>query len=260
MNLCSNAAQAMGQSGGVLEIGLEKVNFVEGEEVPDPYLIHGPYLRLTISDTGQGMTPEVRERIFDPYFTTKEQGKGSGLGLSVVQGIVKKHRGVITCKSKPGEGTTFDIYFPEIDSREKQVKCLEDVEPHIEISNSTGTERILFIDDDSTLGYLAYELLGGLGYEVVTKTSSIEALNLFKERPDKFDLVITDMTMPVMTGDRLAQKILEIRRDIPIILCTGYSEYISKEKAESIGIREFIMKPFEMKDMAITIRKVLDKE
>jgi len=259
MNLCSNAVQAIGEAGGVLEVSLERVSIAEKGEALEPDLAPGKYVRITISDTGHGMDQDVRNRIFDPYFTTREQGKGSGLGLSVVQGIVRKHRGVITCRSIPGEGTAFHIYFPEIESGEEQPGRLEAAEPAGETPRITGEGKILFIDDDPTLAYLADELLGGLGYKVVTKTSSVEALNYFQESPDQFDLVITDMTMPVMTGDRLAQRILEIRSDIPVILCTGYNEYISREKSERIGICELVMKPFEMADLDAIIQRVLNR-
>ncbi len=253
MNLCTNAAHAMDKSGGVLEIRLEKVN-VEGDALTlklnrPP----GPYLRLLVSDTGQGMTPDVMARIFDPYFTTKEIGRGTGLGLAVVHGIVHGHGGAITCKSSPGIGTTFEIFLPEILPEEETEKH------HEEKPVPRGSERILFVDDEPSLVTLAEMILSKLGYSVVTKTDSIEALDLFKGDPYSFDLVITDMTMPGMTGDRLAQNLMETRKDIPIILCTGYSEHISEERAKKTGIQAFIMKPFEMRVLAETIRKVLDR-
>jgi len=254
MNLCSNAVHAMTEGGGELDVRLEK-SIIHGDtNVHDPDLPAGSYVKLTISDTGQGMPPEVMKRIFDPYFTTKEKelGRGRGLGLSVVHGIVKSHGGAITCMSTPGKGTTFVIYLPEIESGKETIGTIE------ETSLPTGTERILFIDDEQVIVNLAEEMLSKLGYDVVAKTSSVEALALFQENPDKFDLIITDMSMPAMTGDRLAQNILGLRSDIPIILCTGYSKDITEEKAKSIGIRAFIMKPVEMRVMAETIRKVLD--
>ena len=259
VNLCSNAVQAMGETGGVLSVGLEKVDADDSLTSRYPDLAPGPYVRLAISDTGHGMAPEVKERIFDPYFTTRKPGEGSGLGLAVVQGIVKKHKGFIACTSAQGEGTTFAIYLPEVESAGKGVEPPETVQPAVEVPHPKGNERILFIDDDPTLVFLASELLGSLGYQVVTQTSSVEALDLFRKDPYRFDLVITDMTMPAMMGDRLAQTFLEIRHDIPIILCTGYSEYISEEQSKSMGIREFIMKPYGTKDMAKTIRRVLDE-
>jgi PAS domain S-box-containing protein len=252
MNLCSNAAHAMGERGGVLEVSLNKVDVHEGAEAFALDLPPGPYLRLSVSDTGHGMTPEVLERIFDPYFTTKEKGRGTGLGLSVVHGIVKSHKGAITCKSMPGEGTTIDIYLPEIEFKK------EAAAPRSGTSCLNGTERILFIDDEQILGKAVKEGLRYLGYRVVSRTSSIEALDLFRKHPDQFDLVITDIIMPVMSGDRLAQEMLKIRHNIPVILCTGYSEQMTEEKAKELGAQELIMKPMEIRDLAQTIRKVLD--
>ncbi|HXK47618.1 MAG TPA: response regulator [Deltaproteobacteria bacterium] len=253
MNLCTNAAHAMEENGGVLSVSLKKV-YVDGEmsrRVPE--LPMGPYVTLAVSDTGHGMTSEVQERIFEPYFTTKEQGRGTGLGLSVVHGIVKNHEGAITCTSEPGRGTTFTVYLPMVDA----VKDMK--ESHDERPLQTGTERILVIDDEPDLVNLARMMLGRLGYEVITKTSCAEALEVFGDDPGRFDLVITDMTMPGLTGDKVAQRLMSIRHDIPIILCTGYSEHMTKELARSIGIREFLLKPIEMGELAKTVRKVLDE-
>ncbi len=252
MNLCSNAAQAIGDKSGLLEIILNKCEIHEGSESLTLGLPPGPYLRLSIIDSGHGMPADILERIFDPYFTTKEKGRGTGLGLSVVHGIVKSHKGTITCKSLPGEGTTFEIYLPEIEFKKEAVTS------RAETPSLNGTERILFIDDEQILVKATKERLRYLGYRVVTRTSSIEALDHFQKHPDQFDLVITDIIMPVMTGDKLAQEFMKIRPDIPIILCTGYSEHMTEEKAKELGIREFLMKPFEIEDLAKTIRKVLD--
>jgi len=252
MNLASNAEKAMGENGGVLEVTLEKV-IVDDPTAHTLNLSPGSYLRITVKDTGHGMTPEIISRIYEPYFTTRDTGKGTGLCLSIIHGIVVRHSGAITCKSEPGKGSAFEIYLPEIEPGEQEE------ESRVEMDIPSGSERILFIDDEPTLGNIAEMTLKNLGYQVTTRTNSKEALDLFTLHPDQYDLVITDMTMPDMTGDKLAQKIMEVKKDIPIILCTGFSEYISKEKAESIGIREFIMKPFEMKKMARTIRKVLDE-
>jgi PAS domain S-box-containing protein len=253
MNLSTNAVHAMDETGGMLEIRLKKVNINGDGEAQGLNLSPGPYLMISISDTGYGMSPEVLERIYEPYFTTKDMGRGTGLGMSVVHGIVHNHGGAITCKSAPGEGTTFDIYLPEFESKKEEVESLE------ETPLLTGTERILFIDDEPALVNIAEKMLSKLGYDVVTTTSSLDALAFFRARPDTFDLVITDMTMPGMTGDKLAHNLMEISHDIPIILCTGYSEHISEEEAKRIGIREFVMKPLEMKELARTIRKVLDQ-
>ena len=254
MNLCSNAAQAMDERGGVLEVGLNKVEIHEDTQALALDLPPGPYLRLSIRDTGHGMPPEVLERIFDPYFTTKEKGRGTGLGLSVVHGIVKSHKGAITCKSMPGEGTTFEIYLPEIEFKKDAVTSRAGT------PSLNGTERILFIDDEQILVKATKERLRYLGYRVVSRTSSIEALDLFQKHPEQFDLVITDIIMPVMTGDKMALEFMKIRPDIPIILCTGYSEHMTEEKAKELGVREFLMKPFEIEDLARTIRKVLGEK
>jgi len=260
MNLCTNAAHAMREEGGVLEVNLRNVDFGLGvgdfkdeESRSKTRLSPGPYLRLTVSDTGSGMAPDVKERIFDPYFTNKEKGEGTGMGLSVVYGIVKDHGGAITVFSEPGKGTTFHVYLPLIE------KAVEPKKETVE-SLPTGHERILFIDDERTLVNLGKQTLERLGYEVVTKTSSLEALELFRTKPAQFDLVITDMTMPQMTGDKLAKEMMAIRPDIPIILCTGFSERITEEKAKGMGIREFVMKPFVMTELAKLIRKVLDQK
>ena len=205
-----------------------------------------------VSDTGYGMASEIMERIFDPYFTTKETGEGTGLGLSVVHGIVKAHGGTITVYSELGKGTTFHVYLPLIQEAEKAEKERSDA------PLPTGSERILFIDDESALLEIGGQMLERLGYEVVTKRNSVQALELFRAEPDRFDLVITDMTMPHMTGDKLAQGLMEIRPDIPIILYTGHSRLISEERAKEIGIKAFVMKPLVMWNLAETVRKVLD--
>ena len=269
MNLCTNAGHAMQEEGGVLGINLQNVSigdwrfrnseFKDKEKqsaIRNPKfeigLDPGPYLRLTVRDTGHGMTPDVKDRIFEPYFTTKEKGVGTGLGLSVVNGIIDSHGGTITVYSEPGKGSTFHVYLPLI--QEEAIKPEIDEQARI----LTGNERILFIDDEPTIVEIGKQMLERLGYEVTTKTSSIEALELFRNNPDQFDLVITDMTMPKMTGDKLAKELMKIRPDIPIIICTGFSERISEEKAKGMGIKAFAMKPLVMQDLAKTVRKVLD--
>jgi CheY-like chemotaxis protein len=197
------------------------------------------------------MAPETIERIFDPYFTTKEKGDGTGLGLAVVRGIVKSHRGAITVDSEIGRGTTFDVFLPCIQSnashigeRQKSLPC--------------GQERILVVDDEVSLADIAQQMLARLGYDVVQRTSSIEALELFKADPNRFDLVLSDMTMPNMPGDELARRLLLIRSDIPIILSTGYSDRIHKENAAQMGIQDLVMKPLSLETLSQTVRKVLD--
>lgn len=253
INLCINAAHAMEEHGGVVEVNLTNLDI--GPENADSYpeLNHGEYVKLSVRDKGLGMENAVRERIFDPYFTTKESHKGTGMGLSVVLGIVKSHGGAITVQSELGKGSTFNVYFPVIISEITE-------EPEASAPLPTGNERILFVDDNKALTKLCQEMLEYLGYEVVTRLDSLEALEEFQSKPYQFDLVITDLAMPHMTGDKLAEKIVGIRRDIPIILCTGYSEKIMEKKAKKIGIMEFIMKPVLLKDLAHAVRKVLNNE
>ena len=251
MNLCNNAADAMREAGGRLEIGLVDTLFTEDVPSPGSDMQPGTYVTLTVSDTGSGMDEAVQKRIFEPFFTTKEKGQGTGLGLAVVYGIVKAHQGTITVSSEPGLGSTFTVYLPRYTSGDK-------TEPVAGRSVPGGTERILFVDDEEALVELTGGLLHGLGYQVVGTTDSLDALQTFSERPDAFDLVITDQTMPRMTGAVLAQKLKEIRPDIPVILCTGYSETISQEKAESMGIDGFVMKPLSKTELGETIRRMLD--
>ena len=252
MNLCTNAAHAMRDKGGVLNVSLSNVDIgtEEAEQYPD--LSQGPYLRLKVSDSGHGMTPEVMARIFDPYFTTKELGEGTGLGLAVVYGIVNSYGGTIKVYSEPGKGSTFQVLLPRIEHSKKAAE-IEELSPI-----PVGNERILFVDDEETLADTGREILQRLGYQVAVRTSSIEALKLFRTLPYEFDLIITDQTMPNMTGAGLAKELMHIRPDIPIILCTGFSELISREQSKSMGIKEFVMKPFIMREIAETIRKVMD--
>jgi len=251
MNLCTNADHAMQEDGGVLEVEIGKVQ-VGSEDSGSGYLdlLSGSYLRLTVKDTGYGIPRHVIDKIFDPYFTTKDTGEGTGLGLSVAMGIVKAHGGTITAYSQPGKGTIFHVYLPIVEDVERKEKETEGPLP-------TGSERILFVDDEQVLIEIASQMLEQLGYEVVSKKSSVQALELFRAEPDRFDLVITDMTMPHMTGDKLAQELMKIRPDIPIILCTGHSRLVSEAKAKDIGIRAFFMKPLVMRNLAETVRKAL---
>jgi len=254
MNLCTNSAAAMCEEGGLLEISLMKVDIDALSTTMYLDIEPGSYLRLSVYDTGDGMTPEVLERVFDPYFTTKEKGKGTGLGLAVVHGIVKRHRGGITVETAPGKGTAFHIYFPRV---QQEIEAVETAEVQ---SLPRGHECILLVDDEEDLIEIGAQMLSHLGYEVATRSDGAEALEAFRAQPERFDLVITDMTMPNLTGDRLAKELIKIRPDIPIILCTGFSERISEQKAKEIGIREFSMKPFVMRDLAETTRRVLGRE
>ena len=251
MNLCTNAEHAMREEGGTLHVKLIRVEADTQTALQHHELHTGPHVRLTVTDTGCGMEPETLEHIFDPYFTTKEVGEGTGLGLSVVHGIVNTHGGAITVKSAPAKGTTFHVYFPIIEKEEKLQERSEGPLP-------TGNERILFVDDEQVIVYIGEKTLGQLGYDVVTKANGVDALELFRADPDRFDLVITDMTMPRMTGDQFARELIKLRPDIPIILCTGFNPKISKEQAGKIGIKAFVMKPLVRRDMANIVRKVLD--
>jgi PAS domain S-box-containing protein len=252
MNLCSNAAYAMREKEGILDISLTPVE-VDAEMVNRHLdLKPGPYLRLTVADTGHGMGKEIMEKAFDPFFTTKKPGEGTGMGLAVVHGIVKNHGGAITIYSEVGKGSTFNVFLPMI-KEELKTK----IAPSETIT--TGKERILLIDDEEIQIRSVQPMLERLGYRVIAKTDAIEALDIFRLQPNEFDLVITDQTMPHMMGRELAEELLRIRPDIPIILCTGFSEVIHEEEAKAMGIREFIMKPFSLNEMAGIIRKSLER-
>ena len=252
MNLCTNAGHAMRKNGGWLEVSLTNVEFDTDFVNRHPEIQNGPYLQLTVTDTGHGMSSEILNRIFDPFFSTKETGEGTGLGLSVVHGIVKSHGGTIYAYSEPGKGSSFKVYFPAIERRLEPEKREEMTLPK-------GSERILFVDDEKMLVDVGKQLLETLGYDVTAKNSSIDALQLFTSHPGRFDLVITDQTMPHMTGEELATKLLVIRPDIPIIMCTGFIANITERNANELGIKSLIMKPIIMRHIAKTIRKVLDE-
>lgn len=253
MNLCTNAYHAMREVGGILNVSLSTTVINKDDiKVASLNITPGPYVKLVVSDTGCGMSNDLLEKIFDPYFTTKEKGEGTGLGLSVIHGIVKGYKGHISVYSEVGNGTTFNIYFPEQQSElQKQEK--------IKVSQlPTGTENVLIVDDDEAIGTVTYSILKQLGYKVEVFTSSTEALNAFIAKPNSFDLIITDMTMPQMTGIQLAQKVLSKRKNLPIILCTGFSSLITEEKAKDMGIKGFLLKPILMKELAKKVREVLD--
>ncbi len=253
MNLCTNAGHAMKERGGILEVSLTDTELSLNSLNTYPNIIPGPFLQLTVKDTGPGIPPDRLERIFEPYYTTKNKGEGTGLGLSVVHGIVTGYGGAITVDSEVGKGTTFKVLFPIIEKEEKAESIDNGPLP-------TGNECILFVDDESTIVDAGNQMLKSLGYEAVSITDSTSALELFKSRPDKYDLVVTDMTMPGMTGIELSKALRKIRSDIPLILCTGFIGQIEKEKAKSVGINALLMKPFAIKDLAGTIRKVLESK
>ena len=252
MNLCANAEHAMRKSRGLLELKLEHVTGEPDGIGAHPDLKGGSYVCLTVRDTGGGMTPEVAQRIFEPFFTTKGIGEGTGMGLAVVHGIVSSHGGVIHVESEPGQGTTFKVYFPAVEAESIQ---LEDHPFQQEIFMGRG--NILFVEDEEPLARWGEEALRGLGYEVMVRTSSVEALEDFRADPFRFDAVVTDQTMPNITGEALAREMLQIRPDVPIILCTGFSHAITSEKAKAMGIRAFLLKPLLIKDLGRALREVL---
>ena len=254
MNLCSNAAHAMGENGGVLEIGLSNADLDE-DAASEKEVKPGKYLQLSVRDTGCGIDPEFLDRIFDPFFTTKSHSEGTGLGLSVIYGIVKSAGGGITAASKPGEGTVFDVYLPLFRGSDAGVRP----ERPSQKGFPGGKESILYVDDEESLALLGKEMLSQIGYNVTPCVRSTEALSIFQRVPQCFDLIITDYTMPFMNGAELSRKMLEIRSDIPIILSTGFSPSITREKIQQTGIREFITKPISIRDLALIIRKVLDE-
>ena len=253
MNVCTNAAQAMEPEGGVLEITGESVAFT----AKDPGFPHdlppGNYAKITVSDTGSGVAPEIVDRIFDPYFTTKETGKGSGMGLAVVHGIVKSYGGAISVDGSPGKGATFTLLFPVAAEQPEPTVPVHDESPR-------GSEAILLVDDEDAVLKMSQTMLERLGYRVEPKTNPLEALALFRAGPERFDLIITDMTMPQMTGVRLSEEIRRVRSEIPVIISTGYSTLIDAEKAKELGIAAFVMKPMAKRDLAEAVRKVLDPE
>jgi CheY-like chemotaxis protein len=252
MNLCTNAAHAMEEKGGTLTIELSNVAVAEEETNLYPGIRPGAYVRLVVSDTGHGMTPLVQERVFDPYFTTKGPGKGTGLGLSVVHGIVASHGGMIRLESEPGKGTAFRVYFPRV-----QEPARPDAVPVQSLPR--GTERILLVDDEPALAGICKRMLGFLGYQVEVRTSAVDAFELFRADPYRFDAVLTDMTMPNLTGLSLSKKILALRPDLPVIMCTGFSDQIDEATIRSAGIRALILKPLVLTELATHVRRLFDQ-
>ena len=251
LNLCANAGHAMREQGGILEISLQEVT-VESPEVMDyGDLSCGRYVKFMVRDTGHGIDPAIRDRIFDPYFTTKPAGEGSGLGLSIVHGTVKKYGGALKIDSEAGDGTCIQIFLPTVEAEPEvsEQQAFRDVPP--------GRGSILFVDDEFALIDVGKQMLTRLGYEVLALSNPRDALMAFVERPAQFDVVITDMTMPQMSGVDLARRVMEVRPDIPVILCTGYSEQVDKEKAKELGIRGFLMKPCSLRDFGKTLFLVL---
>lgn len=252
INLFTNAYHAMDDQGGVLNVGLCEVNLdADAIDLYPELEDTGQYLKLTVSDSGRGISPEVMERIFDPYYTTKEKGKGTGFGLAIVYGIVKRYNGAIRVDSTPGKGSTFRVYLPVVESVCDIKKSAVDLIPR-------GNESILFVDDEKAISQMGKLMLERLGYQVTAQTSGKEALEVFHIRPAAFDLVITDMNMPHMTGIELIKELKRIKPDIPVILCTGFIDDLNKRQAKAKGCSAIIMKPFTHRKIANTIRMVLD--
>jgi len=251
MNLGTNAYHAIGEEGGVIEITMEEYVVDDESNVDQSELDPGSYVRLSVQDNGSGMEPSTLSKIFDPYFTTKAVGVGTGMGLSVVHGIIKSHGGAIYAESSPGAGSVFRLYFPVINAVEESgTKKIE--------MPLRGNERVLFVDDEDMLVGLISRMLEKLGYQVVAETSSLKALELYKANPQSFDLIISDLTMPDLTGIQLARSIREISTDIPIILCTGYCKQMGKSTLKELGVDYLLFKPLAVKELALTMRKAID--
>jgi len=250
MNLCTNAAHAMEETGGVLDVTLQKIS-LSGLTAGRQGVAPGRYLEVRVRDNGPGIAAPLRKRIFDPYFTTKDVDKGTGMGMSVVHGIVKGHEGAMEIKSQPALGTRVHVYLPVIDGAlEIEYQAVQPIQG--------GRERILFVDDETAIAKTGCDILQRLGYQVDAFSDPVEALSAFSARPFDYHLVITDMTMPNMRGDNLARRILSIRADIAVIISSGFSENIDSSMAKALGVRGFIQKPLDKADLARAIRDALD--
>jgi PAS domain S-box-containing protein len=252
MNLTTNAYHAMEKSGGTIRVRFKEVQLGE-HDVPEPDMQPGAYVCLSVADTGTGMDKDLSGKIFEPFFTTKKKGKGTGMGLSVIYGIVKSMGGSIQVYSEPEKGSEFKLYFPT------EKEPFTEKQNHVQEEIPSGTERILLVDDEEPIITMTKTMLELLGYHVTAHLNSIDALQSFQNCPDDFDLVITDMAMPAMSGDTLSVELTKIRPDIPILLCTGFSETMTEEKAAFLGISGFLLKPIIMKDFSRKIRDILDK-
>jgi PAS domain S-box-containing protein len=250
MNLITNAVHAMSEE-GLIEMTLKKVRLMEEKSCFDWILSPGDYVNLNVRDTGKGMAPETMARIFEPYYTTKEVGKGTGMGLSVIHGIIRRHNGGIRVESKLGKGTLFEVYFPLLKEKVEEEKISKG-------KIKKGSEKILFVDDEASIVKLNHQRLERLGYQVQSTQKPEEALRWFRADPDEFDVIITDFTMPRMTGDRLTKEILAIRPKVPVIICTGYSERMSEADAMALGACKYIEKPIENRNLAAALREVLE--
>ncbi|MCI5124348.1 MAG: response regulator [Candidatus Electrothrix sp. AR5] len=253
VNLCTNAYQSMMDTGGILGVTMRPLVLMAEDSVYKIGLTPGSYVLIEVSDTGHGITPDVIEKIFEPYFTTKKNQGGTGLGLATVHAIVHEHKGTVSVYSEPGQGTTFRVYLPQLKEKEKPGDELF----FAGVQNPAGTEHILVVDDEKTVVDITRYMLMQLGYKVTVETDSSAAWELFDRQPDVFDLVVTDMAMPKISGIELATKILKRRPNVPVILCTGFSEMINEEKAKSLGIKAYLMKPVLRSKLAASVRQVL---
>lgn len=253
INLCVNAAQAMENRDGTITVSAESVPFMNTHDGPFKTLPSGKYLKLTVHDDGPGISPEIIDRIFDPYFTTRETGKGSGMGLAVVHGIVENHGGVISVNSILGEGAMFTLMIPMIRDVVNETAASPDIMP-------TGNESVLFVDDEEDIVDIGKMMLEAQGFHVKTTVNPLDALEYFRKNPPGFDVVVTDMTMPYINGDILYKEIKKIRPDIPIILCTGHSPYIDEELALEMGVAAYIQKPINKQELVCAIRNAIDKQ
>ncbi|MCG8567265.1 MAG: ATP-binding protein [Desulfobacterales bacterium] len=255
LNLMTNALHAMEDSGGILTVGLQEVELIQDSALPDPNPGPGRHVCYTVSDTGTGIDPAVMDKIFDPYFTTKAKGKGTGLGLAVIKGIVEHHGGSIRVNSTPGQGTCFQVFFPQVPE-----KADPRTPPPLPAKITRGSEHILLVDDQVQVLNIQNQILEFLGYRITQRTSPQEALSLFMTAPEHFDMVITDYSMHPMKGHELARKLKAIRQDIPIILCTGYNEGIDREEILASGIQEIAVKPIKVKEFSAAIRRCFAPE
>jgi signal transduction histidine kinase/ActR/RegA family two-component response regulator len=249
LNFCTNAVDAMHRE-GTIKLSLE-VAELSAQDIPAQFHCSpGHYAKLSTQDSGCGIAPDMIDKIFDPFFTTKELNEGTGMGLATVKGIIEQHQGLIKVKSTPGEGSIFELYFPLIEFRQRVSE--KPIQHH-----SGGNERILLVDDEEMLGSVWSKMLSNFGYQVTTETSSLRALELIREKPEHYDLLVTDQTMPELTGKELAKEVMRIRPNLPIILCSGYSSRIREEEAEHLGIKGLLMKPLDLQELLQEVRRVL---
>ena len=253
MNLCTNASQAMDMKTGTIDVDLSQIALNEKEAQSYEGITEGNYIRLCVKDNGCGMKPETLAKIFEPYFTTKAVGQGTGMGLAVAYGIVKKSDGVIRATSEFGKGTAIEVLLPLYEGTAKSEKGSNEA-----VVDKGKGQRILFVDDEPSMAKLFKLTLEQLGYQVTAMTESVSALERFRSHPDQYDLVITDMSMPRMAGDQLALELLRIRPDLPILICTGHSDHMDKDQAKQLGIKGYLSKPLERQRLAVTVARLLE--